>query len=949
MTALDKKANLAIPTDAFKTDDFLGDSADVVLGPIHTAPRFELGSWAIDDYLADHLFEVVTSALHAFMSRHRDDEGDWIGEDRPSPLDRALDSGGSGGRGKMLGLGAGSSDGGNLGDQGNGLAGFGHGVFARLLGGDDFSAVSPPSADGSSAGLSSSGFDLMLGSFPENGEPAEGVEDGGDVGVNEDAPAMGTLVLERGAVLSDVSAAGGSVFSAAGAAGGVPELSFATTAAFFPIVLENAPTGTFVVIAGGVSRRAVAYSLSNDADGRFDIDAQTGLVTVEDGTRIDYETATEHDIEVTTTYLDGATPAEVETLTVFVRDVNEAPSGIDLDNATVAENADGAAIGVLTTEDQDVGDTHDYVVSDLRFEVVGGQLKLKDGVSLDHEAEPGVVLTVTATDEGGLSTERSFTVTVTDVNEAPGAVDDEAVTTENAAIDVDVLANDTDVDAGDDPATFSLDSVSIASVTGLVGGGTGSVSIEGNQLRFDPGTDFDELDAGDTATVVVDYTMSDDEGVGSAAQATITVTGVNDAPVVQDVSASAVEDGPQVTGLFLGDDVDADDDGVALTYSIVSLPTEGVVVDIDDNVFTFDPGDDFQDLADGETRDVTFGYTARDSNGGVSNIGTVTVTVTGVNDAPTLDVNAGTTVDEGAAKLLSVVELSASDPDNTVAEIVYTVTTGPQHGQLELTTNLGQAIAGFTQEDLAAGRVVYVHDGSELASDSFIFDVSDPVAAGPESQLFSISVNPVNDAPTLDVNTLTIQEGQTKLVGPQTLAASDPDTGPESLTFTIGDLSGGRFERVTDPGTAISTFTQADINGALIRFVHDGGEQPPAYTVTLGDGVETVGPVQADVSFTGSNDAPVVEDVAAAAVEDGAAVTDAFVGDDVDDDDDGTTLTYTITALPSEGGAINNGDGTFTFDPGADFQDLAVGETRDVTFEYTATDGNGAVSNTGRA
>ena len=548
---------------------------------------------------------------------------------------------------------------------------------------------------------------------------------------------MGTLVLERGTVLSDVSVDGGSAVSAVGAAGSGPELSFVTTAAFFPIVLENAPTGTFVVIAGGVSRRAVAYSLSNDADGRFDIDAQTGLVTVEDGTRIDYETATEHDIEVTTTYLDGTTPAEVETLTVFVRDVNEAPSGIDLDNATVVENASGAAVGVLTTEDQDVGDTHDYVVSDLRFEVVGGQLKLKDGVSLDHEAEPNVTLTVTATDEGGLSTERSFTVTVTDVNEAPGAVDDEAVTTENAAIDVDVLANDTDVDAGDDPATFSLDSVSIASVTGLVGGGTGSVSIEGNQLRFDPGTDFDELDAGDTATVVVDYTMSDDEGVGSAAQATITVTGVNDAPVVQDVSASAVEDGPQVTGLFLGDDVDADDDGVALTYSIVSLPTEGVVVDIDDNVFTFDPGDDFQDLADGETRDVTFGYTARDSNGGVSNIGTVTVTVTGVNDAPTLDVNAGTTVDEGAAKLLSVVELSASDPDNTVAEIVYTVTTGPQHGQLELTTNLGQAIAGFTQEDLAAGRVVYVHDGSESASDSFIFDVSDPAGAGPESQLFS--------------------------------------------------------------------------------------------------------------------------------------------------------------------------------------------------------------------
>ena len=62
---------------------------------------------------------------------------------------------------------------------------------------------------------------------------------------------------------------------------------------------------------------------------------------------------------------------------------------------------------------------------------------------------------------------------------------------------------------------------------------------------------------------------------------------------------------------------------------------------VDCGPHAFDPEDDFQDLAAGETREVTFTYTATDSHGDVSNTGSVTVTVTGTNDAPTVtDVSA---------------------------------------------------------------------------------------------------------------------------------------------------------------------------------------------------------------------------------------------------------------------------------------------------------------------
>ncbi len=72
----------------------------------------------------------------------------------------------------------------------------------------------------------------------------------------------------------------------------------------------------------------------------------------------------------------------------------------------------------------DAGDSHGFAVDDARFEVVGGELKLKDGVSLDHEAESEVTVKVTATDEGGLGRSESFTLAVGDVNDAPVARDD---------------------------------------------------------------------------------------------------------------------------------------------------------------------------------------------------------------------------------------------------------------------------------------------------------------------------------------------------------------------------------------------------------------------------------------------------------------------------------------------------------------------------------------------
>ena len=90
------------------------------------------------------------------------------------------------------------------------------------------------------------------------------------------------------------------------------------------------------------------------------------------------------------------------------------PTDITLNNSDVDENSDGAVIGEIGVVDPDTGDTHVWSVDDSRFEIVGTQLKLKLGQSLDAETESAINLRIAATDQagGGLDYNESLTITV---------------------------------------------------------------------------------------------------------------------------------------------------------------------------------------------------------------------------------------------------------------------------------------------------------------------------------------------------------------------------------------------------------------------------------------------------------------------------------------------------------------------------------------------------------
>ena len=94
------------------------------------------------------------------------------------------------------------------------------------------------------------------------------------------------------------------------------------------------------------------------------------------------------------------------------------------------------------------------------------------------------------------------------------------------------------------------------------------------------------------------------------------------------------------------------------------------------------------------------------------------------------------------------------------------MTAAPLNGRLELTTAPGATITTFTQADIDAGRLVFVHDGAVSTGDSFTFTVSDGAGGAIGATTFTFTVAPFIPPPGGGVG---------GLVEPEVLEAQVPD------------------------------------------------------------------------------------------------------------------------------------------------------------------------------
>ena len=581
--------------------------------------------------------------------------------------------------------------------------------------------------------------------------------------------------------------------------------------------------------------------------------------------------------------------------------VNESPTDILLSNATVPEHAPaGTLIGELTTTDPDVGDTHVYSLEDGwgdndLFVIDGNQLKTGEAFAASEESIYNVRIRTADGNRGGTYDE-SFEIQTIPVNDMPVADAVEVEADEDTAVVITLAGSDIETPDGQLIYKVASDPQH------------GMVTINGNQATYTPGANYNGPDSF-TFTVTDNGDPAESHSnpgdlTSIAATVTITVKPVNDRPIADAQSVTTGEDKAKVITLS-GSDFETPDG--QLVYKVASAPQHGTVT-INGDQATYTPTDHYNGPD-------SFSFTVTDTADGSSialssSPADVSITVNPVNDRPIADAQ---TIDaeEDTAK---VITLTSRDIETPAGQLIYKVASDPQHGTVTINGN----------------QATYTPAANYNGPDSFKFTVTD-TGDGSSSALtsiaatVSITVNPVNDMPVADIQSMTTDEDTAKVI---TLSGSDLETPDGQLVYKVA--SDPQHGTVTINGNQATYTPEANYNGpdSFAFTVTDagdpnGGNQGWGYDLPLTS-------IAASVSITVNpvNDRPVGQDDDFFAPRDDQ-IDVVLVGVDVET----ANLDFTIINGPANGTLTPNGPGSpgkYTYNPN-------VGSIRD-SFTYTVTD-----------
>ncbi|HXH55182.1 MAG TPA: cadherin-like domain-containing protein [Gammaproteobacteria bacterium] len=197
--------------------------------------------------------------------------------------------------------------------------------------------------------------------------------------------------------------------------------------------------------------------------------------------------------------------------------------------------------------------------------------------------------------------------------------------------------------------------------------------------------------------------------------------------------------------------------------------------------------------------------------------------------APLIRSNA-LTLNQGQTVVLDKTMLSAVDPNNLSADLMFTVSNVKQGTFIH--TNTSKNITQFNQSQLTARQIAFKTDGNSLKP-SYLVSVQNKCS---QTQATAADIN-FNSAPVLTNNQLTITNGQPRILTSIELSANDRETPLVELGFTISGIQYGYFDTITLPGTPITVFPQQMVFNGVIRFVPENNIHVPAYNVSVSDGV----------------------------------------------------------------------------------------------------------------
>ena len=662
-----------------------------------------------------------------------------------------------------------------------------------------------------------------------------------------------------------------------------------------------------------------SFALNTDAGA---LQAQQGTVTVAANGAYTYapgaalqslaagQTATD---TFTYTVTDSQGATSTSTVTVTITGTNDGPVA-NAEVITVAEDTQTG--GNVLVNDTDVeGDTLSVLTTSTfaaPFTTAsGGSLVLLSDGNLSYTPAANFTGTdsfdYTVSDGQGGTDTATVTFNVTPVNDAPqvtalvgGANEDDL-----SAFSQDLLAGASDVD-GD---ALSIGPVALSQSGDTTAASPAAFTVVGGTLSVDP-SQFDDLGNGESVTLSFSYDVSD--GTTTTPNTlTLTVTGTNDAPVANAEVITVAED-TQTGGNVLVNDTDVEGDTLSVTTTgTFTTANGGSLLLLSDGNLSYTPAANF-------TGTDRFDYTVSDGQGG-TDTATVTFNVTPVNDAPVANAEVITVAEDGTTG--GNVLVNDTDIDGDTLSVLTTSTFAAPF----TTANGGSLVL------LSDGNLSYTPAANFTGTDSFDYTVSDG-QGGTDTATVTFNVTPVNDAPVANAEVITVAE--------------DGTTGGNVLVNDT-DIDGNTLSVLTT-STFAAPFTTA--NGGSLVLLSDGNlSYSPAanfpgtdsfdYTVSDGQG----GTATATVSFnvTPVNDAPVAVTTAIVADED-IIVTGNLSASDVDDD----PLTFALVSGPAQGTLTIASDGTYTFDPIGAFVDLNDGQTQEVSFTYSVSDGAATVQQT---
>jgi VCBS repeat-containing protein len=598
------------------------------------------------------------------------------------------------------------------------------------------------------------------------------------------------------------------------------------------------------------------------------------------------------------TLSDGIATSALGTVTVAVVPQNDPPTATP---QLVVTNEDAPATITLSGTDPDAGTALAFVVTSLPTRGT-----LYDGahqITL-FEAEAGYTVggpltyvpnadtngtdafTFYASDGTYASNLATVTIDVAAVNDAPALMNDLIVVDEDSFGEVDVLANDRPGPASAlDEAAQSLVVTKLNGVAVVAGQsvatahGTAMLLANG-QVRYTPNADYNGADS-------FTYEATDDGTPAASNTATglVVINPANDAPTASDGGASTAEDTPLLIDLraLVADVETADAD---LTYEIVTGPSAmagSLAPTATNGVFAFTPAPDFS----GSTA-LTFRVTDRGDPDGApgapgysgplsSSVRTFAITITPVNDAPVALARTATTAEDTAVSGTAL----ALDVDS--ANLTYSVVTGPAHGTLVLNAN---------------GSFTYTPHADYYGDDSFTYRAFDG-ADYSNAALVSITVTPVNDAPTATDDSATVAEDGAVAVD---VLANDSDI--DSAAVTVLAVTQGAHGSVAFTAGGVTYTSDADYYGS------------DSFTYTISDGSGGFATATVSVTVSPVNDAPVATGESFTTDED-TALSGSVLGNDTDIDS--PLLTAELASGPAHGALVLNADGTFTYTPDADY------------------------------